>query len=508
MKRFISALTCLGLAVVGMVYMSACAAQKGPLSPSTSLVSPTSASTGLPQVSSVSFTSGATISVSQTARVVFNLAMNPASFNTGTVQIYTQSTDGFSEAAYTGYTVSYDATIRTLFIAPSPAYWSDNTVYRIVLTTGITSITGAQLDGNLNSKAEAAAFDNFITSFKTGVPTAPAYGNINSLVSGGGPLAPISATTLVINYYTVAADGQTSQATATLTGNLSGIAASLPVTITASFDHRLDVATAWASATALAPAFTFATSAGTAVAPTSVTLTSGNMAIQMEFMSGLAASTKFQIGIKGGLTGLRSANESNLNLLRYCYFDGDGDGKAEATDDTEPLYLTTNGGSFSTVITTPPYINLAGDIAYTSGVTNPSGNGPTSGYWTIAFTTPSGNGKMDASTLNAANIQILGSTSSGNFGLSQVFSVVTPKDIVYDVATNKVYVYMPDKFWSTQGNGTNGYLYFKVLINHNVRSSDGLYFDGNGDGVSSQDFNDDKFYGNGSTNSVYIYTNP
>lgn len=344
MKRFISAIVCLGLAAAGTVYMSSCAAQKGPLSPNTNLLNPASSSTGLPQVSSISWTSGAAIGVSQTVRVQFNLAMNPASFSTSTVKVYTQDTYGVGEATYSNYTVSYNATLRTLFIAPSPDFWADNTWYRVVLTTGITSIAGAQLDGNKNQRAEDQAFDNFMATFATGsAPVGTGYGNIYNSVSGGGPLGPLAISSLVLNYYTVGAGGTTSTSGAvTVTGNIAGIAAALPVTITATFSQRLDVNTAWASDTSLAPAFVFTDSNGTPVAPTSVTLTSGNTAIQAEFMNGLPASTKFQLIIKGGLNGLRSADEDNLILMRHLYFDGNGPNKypngiAEAADDSMPL---------------------------------------------------------------------------------------------------------------------------------------------------------------------------
>jgi hypothetical protein len=516
MKRFISALACLGLATAGVIYLASCAAQKGPLSPNTSLVSPASVSTGLPQVASITpAMGGAAISVSQTVRVKFNLPMNPATLNTGTVLMYTMSTDGLSETQYTAYTVSYDAALRTMSIAPSATYWADNTRYRVVLTTGIQSITGAPLDGNQNGRAEDAAFDNFMASFITGAPTAPIYINIVSLVNGGGPQTPLQVLSITANYYTVGAGGTTSAAVGvSMANNLAGIAAALPVTITATFDHQLDPATAWASTTALAPAFVFTDMNGTPVAPTSVTLTAGNTAIQAVFMGGLTASTKYKMSIKGGLTGLRSTNEPWQRLVRYCYFDGNGQNKipnniAEASDDTLPLYLTTNGGSFSTVVTTPPTIAAVADVTYDSSANR---------RWVIVFTSPSGNTKMDPTTLNAANIQLLANNSVGSgtdFSLGQVTSVVTPKDIVYDVAApgtaNKstLYVYMPDKFWSTQKNGAGGYLNFKILISHNVRSADGLYFDGNGDGISSQDFNDDYFSGNGAKNNSYrIYTIP
>jgi hypothetical protein len=90
-----------------------------------------------------------------------------------------------------------------------------------------------------------------------------------------------------------------------------------------------------------------------------------------------------------------------------------------------------------------------------------------------------------------------------NFSQTQAQGAMVPKDIIYDIAGNTVYVYVPDDFIAPM-SGYN-YAYVKVLISHNIRSADGLYLDGNGDGVATQDYNDDLFLGYPSKYGVLVY---
>jgi hypothetical protein len=493
---------CLGLMGAGVVYLTSCAAQKGPLSPNTGLLNYNSASTGLPVVKSTfpATLVGTAIAVSQTVQVTFNMSMNPASFNTSTVQMFAQSVDGFSETAYPNYTLRYDATGKTLFISPLASYnsgfWADHTTFRLLLTTGVTSISGASLDGNRNGIAEGAAFDNTFTWFYTGAAMlTPGYANVNAYASTNfETTAALNVTGLSVNYYSVNADGTTSTATASLaTANLAGIAAALPVTITAVFNNRLDLATAWVSATALAPAFVLTDANGTPVAPTSVTLTGNNDTMQAVFMGGLSPNTKYKMMIKGGLSGLRSSDEAILApgysgvLMRHSYFSGKGNGYAQASDDTKYRYLFTTASAFTvTAANEPPQV---------SGVTYDS----TNRRFVVVFNTFSGNNKMDSSTLNISNIQLLLNANNSAAVTGSGSGSALPKNLVYDIASNTLYVYVPDHFSPNPA-------YFQVLISHNVRDASGLYLDGSRDGISSLDYNDDVLAGDGYTDPLHVGT--
>ena len=501
MKRFSRAWLTVSLVGIAALLLAACAAQKGPLSPSTSLINPTSVGTGYPRVVSVAPV-GAAMAVSQTVRVVFNMAMNPSSFNQATVAITKEDVSGLSEAAYTFYTLQYEPQLKTLFIKPDPAhnsgFWDDNAYYRLALSPSLASVTGAQLDGNSNNLPEGAAFDTFHAALYTGTPSAPGYSNIPT---NGGPLTAFKLSSVLVEYYVADAAGNTTQASDSIgTGNLGQVAASLPVTVTATFDHRLDPTT-WIGATTLPSAISFTDANGTAVVPTNVTLTAGNTAILAHFASGLSPNTSYQVYIKGGLTGLRSSNEVFEPLMRYLYFSGKGHDYASAADDTPVIHIFTTGGAWTNpAASTPPTVNKT-NVVWDS----------TNRRYVIPFTTTSGNHKMDESTLNSANLKLMmyvpdlliASAPGVNFSLQEAQGSLLPKDIVYDLAFNTVYVYVPNDFIPPRAG--YDYAWFKVFIGHNIRSADGLYFDGNGDGVATQDYNDDVFTGNAGPFAIKCY---
>ncbi|NTV52208.1 MAG: hypothetical protein HGA76_04245, partial [Candidatus Firestonebacteria bacterium] len=457
-----------------------------------SLLSPASASSGLARVAGISGLYG---SVSQTVSVIFDRPMNPAAFNAATVTLYKISDTGLSEAAYAYYALQYEPQLKTLNIKPDPShntgFWDDNSRYRVALSPGLTTLSGASLDGNSNNIAEDAAFDTYHFSFGVGTPAGSAvYANI---LGGNGPLQSLRISSVTIDGFkgTNAGGTTVTVTSASLVNGISGIASSLPVTLTATFNMRLDVATAWAGPATIPAVITFTDSNGTPVAPTSVTLTTNNTAIRGFFASGLAANTRYLLSIKGGLSGLRSSNENSQPLMRYVYFSGKSRNYASASDDTPLITIDTTAGTYATA-GTPPTVSTA-TILFDSA----------NGRYVVPFTTVSGNGKMDASTLNTSNLKLMINSYSSTFSLQSTQGQVPPKDIVYDVVANTVYVYIPDDFIIPVDEGYS-YAYFKIFISHNIRSADGLYLDGDGNGVASQDYKDDVFTGNSGNSGVQI----
>jgi hypothetical protein len=353
------------------------------------------------------------------------------------------------------------------------------------------------LDGNRNGIAEGAAFDNTFTWFYTGaaIPTT-GYTNVHVYASTNFETTEaLYITGLSLNYYSVNSDGTTSTALASnlTTTNLSGIAAALPVTITAVFSNRLDLATAWVSATALAPVFVFTDANGTPVAPTSVTLTGSNNTLQAVFMGGLSPNAKYKMMIKGGLGGLRSSDEAIFApgyggaLMRHSYFSGQGNGYAQASDDTPNRYFFTTASAFTVASTTkPPSVNT---------VTYDSANR----RFVVTFKVYAGNGKMDPSTLNYNNVQMPMAYNNPWTLNGPNSAYVVPKDIVYDLASNTLFVYVPDKWAFHPGDIITDWELFEVVLSHNIRDASGLYLDGNQDGISSLDSTDDVLAGAGYT---------
>jgi hypothetical protein len=391
---------------------------------------------------------------------------------------------GLTETAYP-VAFSYDAASKALVIAPSAAVnglWANNKYYRVVMTPGIKSLAGNQLDGNGNGIAESAEFDSGSWAFFTGTPVAN-YLNLFSL-----RLSTLNAT-----FYDNGSGTTTTASFVGLGAGLGRINAALPVTVTAYFNQVLDPSSVYAATTALNANVAFTDSTGAVVAPTSVTLTANNQTLQIYFAS-LAPNMLYQLVFKGGLTGLRGSQEPWRPLLRGAYFDGNNLCGAEAADNSKPRYLQTCRADGS--VATAPYANNS-DVTYNAG--------SSFRRWEIVFHAPS-SGIMDASTLTSGNLILYSGNSpaftTNNSG-ANILNVIPAKDIVYDATVNTAYVYMPDTFVASSSDTIGGYFaYVKVMVTHNVKSTDGLSFDGSGDGVGSGTPSDDHLYGDANSGNL------
>jgi hypothetical protein len=91
--------------------------------------------------------------------------------------------------------------------------------------------------------------------------------------------------------------------------------------------------------------------------------------------------------------------------------------------------------------------------------------------FTILFNaTGLSNDRLDVTTLNAANIQLLASYNGQSFA-------VTPKQIVFNGLWT-VEVYLPDSFYPNDGSAVD----MTVKVLHNVRSTSLVYLDQDGPG--------------------------
>jgi hypothetical protein len=490
MKKILLGICGLALCGAGMMYVSSCALQKGPLSPNTTLLGANSGHQGAPQY--ITFEAGSPnpstspMAVSKTVNIYMTTSLNPTTVNSGNVKVKTPADDALSETDYTYVVVTYDAGTKCIRLWPDPAhnsgFWDDNKRYRWELTTGITSASGAPLDGNTNGIAEGDAFDSVTRAFYTGAPGGTAYTNSGTITITGLTLAsPIGPYNLMI-------------------GNAGDVpiqwAAGVPsyVTLTVTFNRPVDQDTVWVDDSHIHSNLVFQDSAGTAVTPVAGSVTRTASSITAAFS--LQPSSRYMMLAHGGLNGIRSRYQIDTLLKGYqehgFFFDGNGTGHgAEASDDTLPVYITTQKADATTFLA--PTLSSC-----TYG----------SRRWTVTFTTPSGNNKMDPGSLSG-NIQLI-SGDSASFDVTDqdhVFGAITPDSITFDIATNTAYVYVPMHFITHLNDGAGDFAYLKVMLLHNLRSQDGIYFDGTQppDGVGGL-VTDDEITGNGGATAAKIYS--
>jgi hypothetical protein len=202
----------------------------------------------------------------------------------------------------------------------------------------------------------------------------------------------------------------------------------------------------------------------------------------------LSPNARYKVILRGGLNGIRSNQELWEPVYRGRYFDGNGNGVAEASDDLKPCYIQTLAtGVISSI---PPLVAQADVVANNM-------TAATNRYWTVVFHTTPASVAMNAGTLNGSNIQIaIGPNQT--FGKTAITTVIQPKLITYDITTNTATVYLPDNVKSTSA-------WTKLLLGRNIQDANGLYFDGNGDGVGGNAPDDDRLCGNNSlTNGVSV----
>ncbi len=434
----------IGLCGIGAGYLISCAKLQSPVSPDTSLIGVgNSQAASMPQASIVD----STLLTTQTLYIDFDMAMDPASFNSSTVQVYQMSdTVNTTETQYTGISISYDPTLNRLKVGSTAGSgWDDNRYYRLHLTTGIKSAAGQQLDGNENEIPESSAFDNYNLQFWVGAPVTGPYAQ--------NPINIASAS--------IVGGGVTKFLTSGNVGNVS--VAYGYVTITVQFNYDADESTIYVDASTLHNNLSLVNDvSGSPVSPVQVTLTSPS---SIEGVFQLAGNMRYKLTARGGASGIRSSQDATQPLLRGRYFGGE-DMVAEAADDViRYIYTMTDGG----VSTAPPSVN---SVVYN----------PPSRRFTIYFTIPSGSGQMSAASLTTANLKLIGKYDSETYNIQ-------PKQIVIALDLASVEIYVPDSFYPATGTYTPN-VQVQVKVSRNVMSSDGYYLDSDGDGVGGQEYDD------------------
>jgi len=433
------------LVLAGIGYLTSCALQQNPLSPVTPLTGTENANAvKMPTVTS--FTGPA--ATTDPVEITFSMAMNASTFTTATVQVW-YKTDDYNEAQYTEFSLSYNAALKRLTISPTGTNneWVTDRRYRVELSTGIQSLTGDQLDGNGNAIAEDNAFDKYNNQFSLGSPTTSVY-----------TFAALSVLSAQVEWN----GGSGSIAT----GNLGGVAAAYSyVTITVQFSDDVNQSTVFVDHTTLHSNLGFVNDATQdAVGPVDVSMTAENI-IRAVFQ--LSPNTRYKLTLQGGVSGIRSSDESTShNLLRNRYFDGDGDSRAEAADKAE-RYIMTLDSNNTTASTSPP----TAFASYSSA----------NRCWTITFTVPSPSNAMDTTTLTTSNIQMI-ATYDTSYNVQAKAMVLASNGTI-------VYLYVPDSFYpGKSGYGPNVNMVIK--ISRYVKSADGVYLDGDGDGVGGTEDDD------------------
>jgi len=480
-KKYLTGTLLLGFCALAAAFATSCARQGGPLSPDLSLLGTGNASnTNLLQVTSAILPTA----VSQTAQVVFNKPVDPNTvIKNTTIRIYTQdstgATPGSSETLYNNYALSFSSDKKILFVTPSNGGWSDNQQYHAVLTTGVRSAAGAQLDGNLNNIPESSEFDNVHAVATLGIPTAPGYNpaynairaiNRTYATNSGTSGFNFGSSYDVNNYY--------SYVTLTVRFAMSN---------GNSTDFQMDPGTFFVSATALHSNVSLIDQNGTPVSPVNVTVTSTGHPDSMDTLEiafNPAPNTKYKFKLHGGLSGIRSSNASTLRLLRGFYFSGGGRSYAYAQDDTEYTTFQTVRSDGSAV----PYVQVTG-VDYTGPAVNIR-------FLKVNFNVPGGDGTLAPATINANNFRFY-SSATGRYYI--------PSNVVLDNTTAPnpvVTLYLPLTFdpQRADDNGA-GYINLQVVVLNTVKAADGTYLN-NGDGVTGE--NDDTYLSPG-TYSFYNY---
>ncbi len=455
MKKIFTGLLMIGLCGMGAVYLISCAKLQSPISPDTSLIGVgNSQAARIPQASIVD----TTLLTTQTLYVDFDMAMDPASFNSSTVLVYQMSdTVNTTETQYTGISISYDATLKRLKVGSTAGTgWDDNRYYRVHVTTGVKSAAGQQLDGNKNEIPESSAFDNYNAQFAVGTP-----------VSGIYTLSPINIAIAAIE-----AGGNPPDFTLT-SSNVGNVSVAYGyVTITVVFNYDVDQSTIFVDAATLHTNFSLVNDiTGSPVSPVQVSITAPNT-VQGIFQ--LAGNTRYKLTVRGGASGIRSSQDTAQALLRGRYFGGE-DTTAEAADDLiRYIYTMTDGG----VSTAPPSV---GGTLYSVG----------SRRFTISFNIPSPGGQMSAASLTTANLKLIGTYNTETYNIQ-------PKAIVIAANLASVEIYVPDSFYPATGTSSPAPdVDVRVKVSRNVMSAEGYYLDSDGDGVGGQE--DDDYLSGGYT---------
>ncbi|MEW6516326.1 MAG: Ig-like domain-containing protein [candidate division FCPU426 bacterium] len=465
LKRISGVLALVGLAAGAAVYLSSCAQVSGPLSPE---IKRNTAGDTNGSILLTTTLSGSVIpsSVSETARVRFNLPLDLATVNTNNIRVYTLSADGLTEALYNNYTLSYVASAQTVVFTPTTGgVWADNTAYRVEIRTSVHSVAGAQLDGNGNNIPESEEFDNYNISLSLGTP-AFTYTSKNKAVN------VLSA---------VWASNANPPGTSFNFGdNVGYISATYShITITVQFsttggvpaDFAMDPNTFSTGSNTLHSNVVFTDANNNPITPLSISVFSTaypDDTLQLVF-NNLQPSSKYLFKLKGGLNGIRSTGGAATRLSNHFYFDGDDDGDAEASDDTEPAVFMTQTGEAQNI----PRVYVVSAI-YNSTLRR----------YTVTINVPTGIGILDPAYVNN-NYFLLWNASHG--------IPIVPASISLDNSTAPnpiVYVYVPLKITPWGSGNMDVYL----TVRKEVRSSDGISLDQTppaGDGVLLMD--DDNF---------------
>ncbi|MBN1595877.1 Ig-like domain-containing protein [candidate division FCPU426 bacterium] len=455
------------------MYLNSCAQLSGPLSPDVANLSAGSQSADrrLPAATVAQVPA----SLSQTAKVYFyesgstpRMAMNPATLNTGTVLVYSVDDSALSETQYTAITLSYNASNKELTIAPAAGtLWTDNKVYHVVITTGAQSMSGIQLDGNANRIPEGPEFDNFQFEFQLGAPTIPGYTLSTNAVQA---TASIEA-----NGYANSLPFSSS----VYRGNIPAYYSHVTITVTfglasgtADPNMAYDI-NSFYNGGALHPNVEIIDANGTIITPASTaysTTGATNDTLQI-VLANLPAGAKYKMKLKGGLSGIRSSAAGTLWLARGFYFDGDGDGIAEATDDTK--YATF--GTATVDNTANPILRVASCTK--EGLDSPRAESRF--RVTFSITTGFGTGTLDPATVNNNNFKLINMSASPD-------EPFMPSGLELDNSTPAapvVFIYVPLVFEQGQSDVNRT---VRVVV-RDVRTAEGLPMDQDSNGITGTD---------------------
>lgn len=467
LKKITGIIALFCLAAGAAVYLSSCAQIAGPLSPDIKLNA--ASSTAGSELLQVMGSPTMPASLTQTARIRFNLPLDPATVNSSTVQAFLMEPSAGTTESPASISISYNAAARELTIAPATGSWTNSSSYRFELTTGLHSIAGAQLDGNANGIAEAPQFDNYHTEL---------------IVAFGAPLPTYSytskATAVQVEpvFTTWETNANSGGSTFSFGQNYGYISATYShVTITVHFTTTagpmpMDSSTFYNGPNTLHPNVVFTDANNLPVTPLSVSVVTTTVADDtlVIVFNNLQPSSKYLFKLKGGLNGIRSSNASSI-LGRNFYFDGGNilpvASIAEQNDDTEPAV-------FMTQPINPPLPRVFVSSAVWD---NPNRR------FDVTFTVPTGISTLDPASITNNNFLLWNNNSQ---------IPIIPTSIVLDnsplpINLAKVYVYLP-LVLSPYGAGT--YEVF-LTVRKEVRSADGISLDQNNDGVLMTD--DDNF---------------
>ncbi len=468
MKNLFTKALCFGLCGASLVFLASCAAQKGTLSPNTSLIGANNAgSTSLPTITAVTTPGG----VYNKLFVDFSADMDPASINSTTVKLFqlydvTGTVTYSDENEVTNVTLSYDGNSRRLTIVSSTGSWPSNTQYRLNITNGVRSLTGRPLDGNGNGIAESVDFDYYTATFTLGGAPVGTY----AYATG-----PLQASSIDV-YWNLPGGGSSSGNL--LSGNVANVSQFYTnVTITVVFNKAVDDLTLNNNKNTL---ITNAVT-GANVTPISNSIAgSGVWPRQVDFFYTLEATSKYKLTIKGGLTGYRTrtdkASSTDKAPLFGRYFDGSTkgvvgtavNGVAEASDDLVREFTTgTATGANTPVVTVGTVTQGTRKLIVPFNVTP------------LVVDATNSKARLDETTITPANFQlfVVVTTPAAFVGTYQI----PVKQLVFN-GTTTVDVYLPDTFYP--GNGTSYQVYVKVLPG--LKSVEGLMLDANSNNIGGE----------------------